>query len=180
MSDNTHHALSFMVTDMEFWILAFSYWIHLLATVVWLGGMVLMAVVALPALRRGTLTENQWFELQRRFLPWADASLVLLLFTGFVQMTNDPNYNGFLAVDSVWAWAILLKHIAFAGMVVIMAYVQFILYPGMERLRLAGEKRPSLAQTEQVKLSQRERLMLRLNLGCALLVLLFTAAATAV
>lgn len=169
-----------MVTGMEFWILAFSYWIHLLATVVWLGGMALLAMVALPALRRGTLAENQWFEMQRRFLPWADASLVLLLFTGFVQMTNDPNYNGFLAVDSVWAWAILLKHIAFAGMVVIMAYVQFILYPGMARLRLAGEKRPSLAEAEQAKLSQRERLMLRLNLGCALLVLLFTAVATAV
>jgi uncharacterized membrane protein len=169
-----------MVTDMEFWILAFSYWIHLLATVVWLGGMALMAVVALPALRQGTLAENQWFELQRRFLPWADVSLVLLLFTGFVQMTNDPNYNGFLAVDSVWAWAILLKHIAFAGMVVIIAYVQFILYPGMARLRLAVEKRPSLAEAEQAKLSQREQLMLRLNLGCALLVLLFTAVATAV
>ena len=94
---------------MNFWILAISYWIHLLATVVWLGGMALMAVVALPALRKGTLADNQWFDLQRPFLPWADVSLVLLLFTGFLQMTNDRNYNGFLAVDSVWAWAILLN-----------------------------------------------------------------------
>jgi uncharacterized membrane protein len=165
---------------MNFWILAISYWIHLLATVVWLGGMALMAVVALPALRKGTLADNQWFELQRRFLPWADVSLVLLLFTGFLQMTNDPNYNGFLAVDSVWAWAILLKHIAFIGMVILMAYVQFVLYPGMERLRLLGEKRPLLADTEQTKLNRREVLMLRLNLLCAGLVLLFTAVATAV
>ncbi|MCZ7667609.1 MAG: hypothetical protein M5U34_10530 [Chloroflexi bacterium] len=100
--------------------------------------------VALPALRQGTLADNQWFALQRRFLPWAGASLVLLLFTGFVQMTNDPNYNGFLAVNSLWAWAILLKHIAFGGMVLIMAYVQFVLYPGMARLQLLGEKRPNL------------------------------------
>lgn len=139
-----------------------------------------MAGVALPALRQGTLADNQWFALQRRFLPWADASLVLLLFTGFVQMTNDPNYNGFLAVDSLWAWAILLKHIAFGGMVLIMAYVQFVLYPGMARLQLLGEKRPSLAQAEQSKLNQREVLMLRVNLACAVLVLLFTAMATAV
>ncbi|MBE2221772.1 MAG: CopD family protein [Anaerolineae bacterium] len=165
---------------MDFWILAISYWIHLLATVVWLGGMALMAVVALPALRKGTLADNQWFDLQRRFLPWADVSLVLLLFTGFLQMTNDPNYNGFLAVDSVWAWAILVKHIAFIGMVLIMAYVQFVLYPGMDRLRLLGEKRPLLANTEQTKLSDREVLMLRLNLLCAGLVLLCTAVATAV
>ena len=165
---------------MNFWILAISYWIHLLSTVVWLGGMALMGMVALPALRKGTLADNQWFDLQRRFLPWADASLVLLLFTGFVQMTNDPNYNGFLTVDSVWAWAILLKHIAFVGMVLIMAYVQFVLYPGMARLQLLGEKRPLLAETEQTKLSRREVLMLRLNLACAVLVLLFTAIATAV
>lgn len=165
---------------MNFWILAFSYWIHLLSTVVWLGGMALMAMVALPALRQGTLADNQWVALQRRFLPWADASLVLLLFTGFVQMTNDPNYNGFLTVDSVWAWAILLKHIAFVGMVLVIAYVQFVLYPGMDRLQMLGEKRPSLAEVEQATLSKREILMLRLNLGCALLVLFFTAVATAV
>ena len=30
------------------WILTLSYWIHLLATVVWLGGMVLLAVIAWP------------------------------------------------------------------------------------------------------------------------------------
>lgn len=165
---------------MDFWILAISYWIHLLSTVVWLGGMALMALVALPALRKGTLAENQWVALQRRFLPWADVSLILLLFTGFVQMTNDPNYSGFLAVDGVWAWAILLKHVAFIGMVAIMAYVQFVLYPGMDRYRLLGEKRPLLAETAQVKLSQREIMMLRLNLACAVLVLLFTAIATAV
>ncbi len=165
---------------MNFWILAISYWIHLLSTVVWLGGMALMAMVALPALRKGTLADNQWFDLQRRFLPWADVSLVLLLFTGFVQMTNDPNYNGFLTVDSVWAWAILLKHVAFVGMVLIMAYVQFVLYPGMARLQLLGDKRPLLAETEQTKLSRREILMLRLNLACAVVVLLFTAIATAV
>ena len=165
---------------MDFWILAISYWIHLLSTVVWLGGMALMGMVALPALRKGTLADNQWFDLQRRFLPWADVGLVLLLFTGFLQMSNGPNYDGFLSVDSVWAWAILLKHIAFVGMVVIMAYVQFVLYPGMERLQLLADKRPSLAEAEQNKLSRREILMLRLNLVCAVLVLLFTAIATAV
>jgi uncharacterized membrane protein len=102
---------------MTFWILAVSYWIHLLATVVWLGGLALLALVAWPALRQETLSANQWLALQKRFLPWANGSLVLLLITGFVQMTNDPNYNGFMVIDSVWAGAILLKHVAFGGMV---------------------------------------------------------------
>ncbi|MGB5060838.1 MAG: CopD family protein, partial [Candidatus Promineifilaceae bacterium] len=162
------------------WILALSYWIHLLATVVWLGGMALMALVAWPALRQGTLAENQWFALQKRFTPWANISLVLLLITGFVQMTNDPNYNGFLAIDSLWAWAILLKHIAFGGLVALTAYVQFSLYPAMARLALAADKRPQLTADERAKLSRKEGQFLRLNLACAALILLFTAVATAV
>lgn len=165
---------------MTFWVLAVSYWIHLLATVVWLGGLALMALVAWPALRQETLSANQWLTLQKRFLPWANASLVLLLITGFVQMTNDPNYNGFMVIDSVWAGAILLKHVAFGGMVLISGYMQAVLYPGMDRVRTLLEKKPGLAQAEQESLHQKEMRMLRLNLACAGVVLLFTAVATAV
>ncbi len=163
-----------------FWILAISYWIHLLATIIWLGGMALMALIAWPALRQGTLADNQWAALQRRFAPWAAGSLVILLITGFVQMTNDQNYGGFLVLDGTWAYAMLLKHIAFVGMVIITVYVQAILYPAMSRAAILAQQRPQLAQNEQATLARREMSLLRLNLACAVLVLLFTAVATAV
>jgi len=165
---------------MDFWVLVFSYWIHLLATVIWLGGMTLMLLVAWPALRRGALAENNWLALQQKLLPWANGSLLLLLITGFVQMTNDPNYSGFLAIDSLWAGAMLVKHIAFVGMAGIGGYAQAVLYPAMKRLELLAAKRPSLAQAEQEKLSRRDIRLLKLNLACAAAVLLFTAVATAV
>lgn len=173
---------------MTFWILVVSYWFHLLATVVWLGGLALMLLVAWPALRRGTLADNHWLALQQRFMPWANGSLIVLLITGFVQMTNDPNYNGFLLIDSLWAGAILIKHLAFGAMVVIGVYVQWSLYPAMDRLKLLAEKRPSrqaqdkpsLIQSEQEALTQRELRLLRLNLLCAVAVLFCTAVATAV
>ena len=162
------------------WILALSYWIHLLATIVWLGGMALMLLVAWPALQQGTLASNQWLNIQRRFLPWANLSLIILLVTGFFQMSSDRNYTGFLQVDSLWAWAILLKHIVFGAMVVIMVYVQAFLYPSMTRLSLLEEKRPDLAEKERAKLRRQEVRLLRLNMLCAVAVLLFTAVATAV
>ncbi len=165
---------------MTFWILVLSYWIHLLATVIWLGGLALMALVVWPALRREMLTDEQWLALQRRFFPWANGSLIFLLITGFVQMTNDPNYDGFLVLDSLWAWAILVKHLAFGGMAVIGVYMQWSLYPAMGRARLLASKRPSIAKTERQKLTQREKNLLRLNLLCAGAVLFFTAVATAV
>jgi uncharacterized membrane protein len=165
---------------MTFWILVVSYWFHLLATVVWLGGLALMLLVAWPALRRGTLADNHWLALQQKFMPWANGSLIVLLITGFIQMTNDPNYTGFLQIDNLWAGAILIKHLAFGIMVVIGVYVQWSLYPAMDRLKLLGEKRPSLIQSEQEILTQRELQLLRLNLLCAAAVLFCTAVATAV
>ncbi len=165
---------------MTFWLLAISYAIHLLATVIWLGGLALMGLVAWPALRRGTLAANQWLQLQRRFVPWANGSLVLLLITGFVQMTTDPNYHGFLTIDSVWAGAILVKHVAFAGMVLITAGLQLRLYPAMDRLALLAEAKPALAQVEGQKLARQELRLLRLNLALAAAVLALTAVATAV
>ena len=165
---------------MNWLLLAFFYWLHLLATVVWLGGLALLMLVALPALRQQTLDQNQWLTLQQRFTPWINMSLVVLLLTGFVQMTNDPNYTGFLEVDSVWAGAILMKHIAFAGMVGLTFYLQRVIYPAMERAKLLAEKRPQLAAAEQNKLSHQERRLLWLNIACAAAILLCTAVATAV
>lgn len=165
---------------MTFWVLVASYWVHLLATVVWLGGIALMAFIAWPALRQGTLSSNQWFQLQKRFLPWVNAALIVLLITGFIQMTNDENYNGFLAIDSLWAWAMLLKHIAYGGMVLLTAYLQFGLYPAMARLALLAESRPETADAKRDQLAGREIRYLRLNVIAAMLVLFFTAIATAV
>ncbi|MCP4361314.1 MAG: hypothetical protein GY796_25170, partial [Chloroflexi bacterium] len=83
------------------WVLVFSYWVHLLATVVWGGSLLLMGLSAVSALRQQSRHHNEWLGLQKKMLPWANLSLLLLLITGFIQMTNDANYSGFLAVDSV-------------------------------------------------------------------------------
>jgi uncharacterized membrane protein len=163
-----------------FWLLVVSYWVHLLATVMWLGGLALWGVVGMPAFSQQTLTANQWLTLQKRFLPYANASLIMLLITGFVQMTNDPNYNGFLQVDSLWAGAMLVKHIAFVGMVAITAYMQARIYPAMERALLLMQKKSELGINEQTHLEKQEKRLLSLNLVCAAAVLFFTAIATAI
>ena len=162
-----------------FWILTVSYTIHLIATAVWLGGLATLVLVALPALRHNTLSQNQWFALQKRLAPWVNGSLVLLLITGFVQMTNDENYAGFMVLDGVWAWAMLLKHVAFVGMAALTIYLQFVLHPDMERTAALLHKKPDLAASEQARLQQREVRLLWLNSACALFILFCTAVMTA-
>ena len=98
--------------EIPLWVLSLSYWFHLLSTVVWLGGLSLMTLIAWPAVRGQTLTADQWISLRRRFTPWANISLAVLWITGFLQMTSDSHYEGFLVVRTLWAQAILIKHLA--------------------------------------------------------------------
>jgi putative copper export protein len=161
------------------WVLALSYWVHLLATVVWLGGLALMALVAWPAVRNGLLAADQWIALRGRFTPWANLSLAVLWVTGFLQMTVDSNYDGFLVVDTLWAQAILIKHLAVLGMMGFGLYIQWRVHPALERTALLAGRRPEVAEAEREKLVQQENRLLRLNLVCAAAVLLCTAVATA-
>ena len=166
--------------SIPLWVLALSYWVHLLATVTWIGGLVIMTVVAWPAVRERIMQADEWVQLQRRFTPWANASLVLLWITGLLQMTADPNYDGFLAVNSLWAQALLIKHIAVLAMMVFALYIQWRVHPALGRLALLEKDRPQMAEGERKRLAIKEARLVRLNLVCAVAVLLFTAIATAI
>lgn len=161
-------------------LLAAAYFLHLIATVVWLGGLVILGLLVWPEARR-TLSdgdENRRFllNLQRRFRPWANLSLLVLLGTGLLQMAADPHYEGLLAVGNTWSVAMLLKHLAFGGMVVVMLALQFGVAPAIERAALLAQK----GQPEALAAAQhRERRLAGIMLGLGGLVLLFTAIATA-
>lgn len=169
-----------MEITIPFWVLTLSYWFHLLATVVWLGGLVSMAIIAWPTVRQRILNADQWVTVQKRFTPWANASLVILWVTGFLQMTADPNYEGFLAVDSLWAKAILIKHLAVIGMMIFGIYIQWRIQPALARLALLENKHPEQAADKREILTRQEIRLGRLNLICAVAVLFFTAIATAI
>ncbi len=162
------------------WLLTLSYFVHFLATVIWLGGIALTLIMILPAMQTGKFGQIDWFAWRQNFMWWINGSLVILLLSGFYQMTVDPNYGGFLVLDGAWAWAMLLKHIAYAGMVAISFYLQFSLYPAIERTQLLAQKKPNLAQAQQQAHLALEKKLVQLNGGLATAVLFFTAMATAV
>jgi uncharacterized membrane protein len=171
-------------------VLAVLYTAHLLAAVVWIGGLLMLAVVVIPGARRvlSDVTYAQkrtqhpveavLTELERRFTPLANLSLVVLIATGMLQMSADENYGGFLQFNNTWAWAILLKHLAVLGMLFIAGYVALALEPERRRLQtLAEANRPDEEASRQ--LTRHHTRLAALNLACGLLTLLFTAIATA-
>jgi putative copper export protein len=162
-------------------ILSLSYFLHLIATVAWIGGLVTLALVVQPVLNR-TVAEVQerarlLEDILKRFQPIANLSLAVLILTGMVQTFTNRFYKGFLSFDNLWAQAILLKHIAVLGMIIVAAFITFSVQPALKRNALLIAN--GLADELQIgRLQQQQVRLTRINLLLSVLVLLFTAIAS--
>jgi len=162
------------------WALSLTYWLHMLATVVWIGGLASLSLLVLPAARRSLeasaysrLLEN----LQRRFDPLSWLCLAVLGVTGLFQMSANLNYQGFLTIQNRWAVAILLKHLVFIGMTALSAYLTWGILPGLRRAALRQLRQPD--GTQVLELQRQEARLLRINLVLSVAVLALTALARA-
>lgn len=164
------------------WVLTLVYWLHMLATVVWIGSLTSLSILVLPAARQ--ILDSQDYasllgKIQKRLDPLAWFSLLLLLATGMVQLAASPNYQGFLAVDDRWAVAILIKHVLFVVLILLSAYMTWMLLPTLRREALKNTLQATDSQTETntVTLQQREVFILRINLLLGAIILALTAIA---
>lgn len=160
------------------WALLLSFWLHMLATVVWLGTLAGLALVILPSMRRNLKPASfaAWLDgLNRRLDPLGWFSLGVLIFTGLVQMEANPNYVGLLDVSNSWALAIFVKHIIFFSMIGVSAYLTWGLAPALGRAALKQAKGKFLAGDQAILARFQQLVVLNLSLG--LLVLVFTALA---
>jgi uncharacterized membrane protein len=163
-----------------YWALSLIYWLHMLATVAWIGGLAALSLVILPAARQA-LDDAGYARLlsavQRRLDPLGWISLLVLVGTGLFQMSASPNYVGFLGFGNRWAIAILVKHLVFFGMTGVSAYLTWGLMPKLGRIALRqahGQPVPEAARLQRLEIS-----LLRLNLTLGLAVLALTALARA-
>ena len=159
-------------------ILLVSFWLHMLATVAWIGGLAAVVFFIMPLASRmqdaetyaQTLTAvNQRLDV----VGWL--SLVVLVASGLFQMSANPNYEGFLAITNAWARAILIKHIVFFGMIAVSAYLTWGITPGLKRVAL--KKARSLEAPEETELLKRATRLIYLNLILGVIILVFTALA---
>jgi uncharacterized membrane protein len=165
--------------------LVLAYWLHMLATVVWIGGLAAISLIVLPAARRSLSSDKMaalMAAIQKRLSPLAWFSLAVLVGTGLFQMSASPNYDGFLAIENTWAAAILVKHLVFLVMILLAAYQTWGVMPALQRAMLRQARQPDQAtSTEAVvgvtRLQRREDLLTAFNLALGVIVLLLTAVA---
>ena len=161
------------------WAIALTYWLHLLATVAWIGSIVATSILFLPA-AKASLNPIDHLALinamQKRLEPIAWFCMALLLLTGMFQMSVNPHYDGFVSTSTQWSMAILVKHIFGIFMVVASAIQTWEIIPSIRRTLLNKDKAD---EKKIIHLQKRETRLLRINFGLSILILLATAFARA-
>jgi uncharacterized membrane protein len=164
---------------MPIWALTVTFWVHMAATVTWVGALFLQAILILPGLQNSIPKGNQALLLEatlRRFQPLIWLSLALLLATGLTQMSANPNYGGFLSIDNPWSVAIFAKHLTAVIVFVIALYQSMALLPRLQRIIILSKKNHSMPE-EQAEIIHQQNKLARFNFLLAFLILALTAIA---
>jgi uncharacterized membrane protein len=167
-----------MLTTPPTWALALTFWLHLLATVAWIGCIISISILILPAAAK-TLKPADHLAfidaMQKRLEPIAWFCMSLLVLTGLFQMSVNPHYDGFLSTSTQWSLSILIKHILGIFMVVASAIQTWEIIPAIRRTLM----KKTADEGQVLALQKKEVLLIRINFGLSILILLATAFARA-
>ncbi|MGC1378823.1 MAG: hypothetical protein WA821_21505 [Anaerolineales bacterium] len=108
-------------------LIALSNWLHALATVIFIGYFVLLALICLPALGTNGLALS---EISKRSRAWMYAALLVFIVTGIYLMLVNPNYLGIGNFGNFWGVMMLVKHLLVAGMIAMGFWFNAILRVG--------------------------------------------------
>ncbi len=110
---------------------ATAVWLHNLATVVFIGYYVVLALICLPALDRCPETRGATITaISSRSRLWLYGSLVVFALSGSYLTLTDPSYMGLGNFSSPWAMLMLVKHCLIFGMLGIGFWLNAILRVG--------------------------------------------------
>jgi uncharacterized membrane protein len=138
--------------------------LHLLATIVWVGGMFFAYLAARPALAEAQLEPllraRLWAGIFRRFFPWVWAAIVALLMTGFYSI---------FAVFGGFAGAPIFVHSMMGlGILMMLLFGHMYFAPYRRLKRAVAESDAALAGKSLGQI----RLVVAINLALGIIVVL--------
>lgn len=102
--------------------------VHLLAAVLWIGGLLVLVAGIRPALGRAFPSDIErdrvWAIVHRRFALLGTVAALVLLATGFMMMTQDDHFEGFGHYSNGWSKLLVAKHALFLGMVAVLVLLR--------------------------------------------------------
>lgn len=154
-------------------ILTLSYWLHLISTVVWIGGIFFILFIAIPSSKQvmGAEPGKLMGEISKRFTPLANYSIILLVVTGIILSGLNKQFTGLGNFGNNWTLVLTLKHILVLAMIVIHFYRGLLLIPEIGRTESSTEKKSLL----KISLN-----LVKVNFFFGILVLLLSAISSVV
>jgi len=137
--------------------------LHVLAAVVWVGGMFFAYMALRPAALKLEPPQRLmlWSETFERFFPWVWGSVVVLPFTGYWMI-----FSMFGSFDSTPLYALIMQYIGIA-MIAIYLHVFFAPYRRLRRFVAAEDFPAAGKQLAQI----RKLIALNLSLGLITVIL---------
>jgi len=145
-------------------MIAGSYWLHSIATVVWLGGITFILFIVIPSAKQvlGAEAGKLMGDISKRFTPIANYSIIFLIVTGVVLTAVNKQFSG---IGNIWLLGLIVKHVLVLGMVVVHFYRGLVLAPRIARAEPTSEK----ASLQKLSLN-----LVKVNFCLGLIVLLFS------
>lgn len=130
-------------------VVVLSIWLHLLATVVWIGQAILSNLVYMPIFSqqlKGPALGAAIGEMARKTRPFIWGSIVVFGITGIPIMTENEGYLGLGNFGNSWSILILVKHIIVVVMILLAAYMDRVALPGLVKVLTTVAGPPGGAQ----------------------------------
>jgi uncharacterized membrane protein len=161
-----------MPSVSELAILSAVNWLHLVATVVWIGGIVTNLIVVSPSAKESLeppVMGRFMGSFIKRFRCLVYFSMGVLVVTGVIMMLLNDQYLGIFNFGNLWTLVVVVKHILVVILIILAIYIFQILFPRMGQL---GAKGPS---PELAKLQKLQGQLAVTTVIIGLVILVFTA-----
>lgn len=143
---------------------------HLLATVVWIGGMFYMDLILMPSIAKIDPGESGKLMgiIAKKFTITAWSAILIAIITGILK---TPSHMYFDTSDEYGIY-LLVKHLAFIGAIIVGLIITFVYVPGLKANAPKPGERPS-AQFESY--SKKIENFSKTNLVLGILILICAA-----
>jgi uncharacterized membrane protein len=152
---------------MSNFLVAISTWLHVLATIVWIGYYVFTSLIFLPVFERqmqANALRDLLEQLSARLRPFFGGSLLIFLGTGTHLMLINENYLGLgNFFGNPWSVLIVIKH------VLVLAFLALAVFSERAFLGQIGDQKPNALK--------QFRWSLKTNAVLGVVILLLTAIA---
>ena len=130
-------------------------WLHLMATVAWIGGMFTNFIIYLPVIGKsldpptiGKLMGG----VMKRFRVMVYSSIGIFVLTGLIRAISFGRLEGLFQFQERWAIIFVLKQVVFVAMVILAIYAFEFLAPKVARMAASGPS-PELGRIQKFQMS---------------------------